>query len=482
MLKSPVKPYRPFLPDRKAPCLCGSMKRFGKCCAKRIPNRQVGRVWQADANAERRLAALLHVRADITQYRIWHLSHTVPLDVPHPIYSRDQLMLVDVNALNAHLENLMWLYGRLGWLNRLPALLDDIESAIDDPRWRAKLAYQRGIVALWQGDRVAAAEKIAGLDITPACEDVDLLQIHVDLHGNAMGLSEHLDFYDAIVSRTRSLADKLQYRGAYAFQLLMAGDDTGAAARFEAAIAVGRAAEAEKPFSVNAIIWFCKVLEGRGVIDHDRAFLDEAVTRLVPLADDKEQLTASGRAIVGRQLGDALRYAERYQEAIEAYRRAFEEGPDQALRTFEAECELYLGNTDQAYALIRRVAVTKLEVPERADHAFTFFYIALARRDPEALSDARDLLKAAVTSELYFERLRLQHIVTIQEALDDIASEREPAAVAPLLQGLKALSRYVQLQPNIAGIGLNLNNMIDDLVARHEAANAISASDELGGS
>ena len=458
------------------------MQRFGKCCAKRIPNRQVGKAWQADAHAERWLAALRHVRADITQYRIWHLSHTVPLDVPHPIYSRDQIMLIDVNALNAHLENLMWLYVRLGWLHRLSALLDDIESAINDPRWRAKLAYQRGIVALWQGDRVAAAEKIAGLNVTPACEDVDLLQIHVDLHRNAMGLSEHLAFYDAIVTLTRSLADKLQYCGAYAFQLLMAGDDKGAAARFEAAIAVGREAEAEKPFSVNAMIWFCKVLEGRGVIDHDRAFLDEAAARLEPLAGDKERLTASGRAMVGRQVGDVLRYAGRYQEAIEAYRKAFEEEPDQALRTFEAECELHLGNTDQAYALIRRIGVTKLETAERADHAFTFFYIALARRDPEALSDARDLLKAAVTPEPYFERLRLQHIVTIQEALDDIASEREPAAIAPLLQGLKALSRYVQMQPNIAGIGLNLNNMIDDLVARNEAANETTASDKPGGS
>lgn len=458
------------------------MQRFGKCCAKRIPNRQVGKAWQADANAGRWLAALRHVRADISQYRIWHLSHTVPPDVPHPIYSRDQLMLIDVNALNAHLENLMWLYGRLGWLHRLSALLDEIESAIDDPRWRAKLAYQRGIVALRQGDRVAAAEKFASLNVTPACEDVDLLQMHVDLHGNAMGLSEHLAFYDAIVMRTRSLADKLQYCGAYAFQLLMAGDNTGAAARFEAAIAVGREAEAEKPFSVNAMIWFCKVLEGRGVIDHDRAFLDEAATRLEPLGGDKERLTASGRAMVGRQLGDALRYAGRYQEAIEAYRKAFEEEPDQAFRTFEAECELHLGNTDQAYALIRRIAVTKLEAAERADHAFTFFYIALARRDPEALSDARDLLKVAVTPELYFERLRLQHIVTIQEALDDIASEREPSAVAPLLQRLKALSRYVQLQPNIVGIGLNLNNMIDDLVARHDAANGTTASDKPGGS
>lgn len=480
MLRSPVKPYRPFLPDHKTPCLCGSMQRFGRCCAKRIPNRQVGKAWQADANAGRWLAALRHVRADITQYRIWHLSHTVPLDVPHPLYSRDQLMLVDINALNAHLKNLMWLYGRMGWLPRLSALLDDIENAIDDPRWRAKLAYQRGIVALWQGNRVAAVEKIAGLVVTPACEDVDLLQIHLDLHGNAMGLSEHLAFYDAIVSRTRSLADKLQYRGAYAFQLLMAGDDTGAAARFDAAIAVGREAEAKKPFSVNATIWFCKVLEGRGVIDHDHVFLDEAIARLVSLVDDKERLTSSGRAMVGRQLGDALRYAGRFQEAIEAYRKAFEEEPDQTLRTFEAECELHLGNTDQAYALIRRIAVSKLGAPERADHAFTFFYIALARRDPEALSDARNLLKAAVTPELYFEKLRLQHIVTIQEALDDIAFEREPAAVAPLLQGLKALSRYVQLQPNIAGMGLNLNNMIDDLVARHEATNVITASEVVG--
>ena len=169
-----------------------------------------------------------------------------------------------------------------------------------------------------------------------------------------------------------------------------------------------------------------------------------------------------------RAIGDSHRYAGAYIYALVAYRAWFEAVPDQALRTFEAECELRNGQIDEAFRLIRSVAVDKLNGPERADHAFTFFYIALARCDRRSLADAREILKAAETLQPYFNMLRLQHIVTVGEALEALDANREPPAIGPVLSALKTVSRYIQLHPNFSGIGIELNTIIEDMVARAE--------------
>ena len=173
----------------------------------------------------------------------------------------------------------------------------------------------------------------------------------------------------------------------------------------------------------------------------------------------------SSRANVWRLIGDARRYAGRHDAAIDAYRAsiALEAAPE--LRTFEAECELRRGNPDAAFRLLRSIAIGALEAPQRADHAFTSFYVAIARGDRQSLLDARELLKAAVTPQPYFENHRLQHIIMIGDALEALDDKAALPPLGPLLSALERVSRYVQLQPNWNGLGIDGNAMIDDLLA-----------------
>jgi tetratricopeptide (TPR) repeat protein len=467
--KAETPPFRPYRPDFRGLCLCGSGLRFRECCKDRLPGFDIGKHWRELADAGRWLLAIKHLRADITQYTIWHRSHTVPGVLRQPELRQGRLMRIDIEALDDYVETLMWAYARNGWLKNLPATLDRLKANIDDPRWLRKIAYQRGICALWREDRAQAAREIEPLQpITPAEEDVNILQIHVDLLGGQMGLSERLAFFDRICAVTEHRSDKLQYGGARAFELLLAGDSDGARAKFDEVIALGCGMEEEKPLSIAAESWFCKSLEGRAVLDQDRALFAEIVTRLGKLVNNSRTLTPAGRAMVLREIGDAHRYAGAYADALTAYRASFEAMPNQAIRTFEAECELRNGQIDEAFRLIRSVSVDKLDSPERTDHAFTFFYIALARRDRRSLIDARDLLKLAETPSPYFNMLRLQHIVTVGEAIEALDAHRELPEIGPVLAALKTVSRYIQMKPSFIGIGINVNTIIDDMVVRAE--------------
>lgn len=406
-----------------------------------------------------------HMRADITQYTIWHITNTAPAVARRPELRNAWLMKTDIEALSDFVENLMWGYARCGWLARLPGTLDRLKANIDDPRWVAKIAYHRGICALWQDDRDQAAREIAPLQpITADNEDVDLLQLEFDLHGSAMGMIQRLAFCDRIREISRSRSDRLQYGGARAFEILLSGDEQGACAAFDTVVILGRTLEEEKPLSPRAEIWFCKALEGRAMLERDPELFAEIDKRLTKLVNRPDEWTPAGKANLLRSLGDCRRYGGVFEAAIATYRASHKIVPAPELQTFEAECELHLGHPDEAYRLVRSVAVQNLDAPERADHAFISFYIALARGDRRSLIDARDLLRSAVTPQLYFERQRLQHIVTIGDALEAIQNKKPLPEAGPFSTGLQRLSRYVMLQPNWNGIGINGNAMIDDFV------------------
>lgn len=460
------RPRQLFAPPENSLCLCGSGARFRVCCKPRLPAE--GQAWLIAAEAKRWLEVVRCLRADVTQYSIWHLSHTAPAVRAKPMLRFGYLMNIDIEALAEHAEKLMWAYMKKGWSIRIPEMLDRLRTNIDDERWRQKIAYLRAIAALWIGDRQQAREEIEGLQpITPDATDVDLLQLHVDLYNKTMGLTERLAYFERISILSKRRSDRLQYGGARAFEILLIEDEAGARTAFDDVIALGREMEAERPLSLSAEIWFCRVLEGRAVLgDAPKLFaeIDQRLTRLV----DGDHLTAEGKADVWRNLADVRRYAGKFAPALEAYRRsmALKRAPE--LRTFEAECELRLGNPDEAFRLIRSVAVNELDQAERADHAFTFFYIALARGDRRSLEDARDLLKQAVTPHPYFQHRRLQHIVTVGEALEALETKQELPSLGPILKTLKKVSRYAQLQPNWAGIGIDGNAIIDDLVKRAE--------------
>lgn len=455
-----------FAPDAMSFCLCGSGARFRNCCKGRLPGFNNDKKWRAAAKQKRWVEMVRHLRADLTQYTIWHLTNTAPAVARKPELRDGYFMNIDIEALSDYVSNLMWGYARNGWQKKLPDVLDRLRSNIDDPRWLTKIAYHRAICALWRGDREGAAVEISHLQpITPKFADVDLLQLHLDLHGARLGMIERIAFFDSICERTKSPSDKLHYGGARAFEILLNGDEDGAQKAFEEVIALGRDMEAETPFGATAELWFCRALEGRAMFGRNPELFAEIDKRLTRQLNDPNAWNDAGRANLLRSLGDTRRYGGLFEAAAATYRASYNLVAAPELRIFEAECKLHIGEPDEAYRLVRSVAVDKLDLPQRADHAFTSFYIALKRGDRRSLLDARDLLRAAKTPQPYFETRRLQHIITIGEALEALQNQQALPELHPIMAGLQRLNRYVMLQPNWNGVGLNANVIVEDVVA-----------------
>ncbi|PJR08745.1 hypothetical protein CEJ86_32520 [Sinorhizobium meliloti] len=85
-------------------------------------------------------------RADITQYTIWHNSHTAPVIDQESVAG--YLLRVDVNALASYVERLQWLYARTGRLDAWLDTLDRLRENIRHRSWQRKIAYFRALFFL----------------------------------------------------------------------------------------------------------------------------------------------------------------------------------------------------------------------------------------------------------------------------------------------------------------------------------------------
>lgn len=453
------------MPRRTDPCLCGSGKMFRDCCHGLLPGHRMHETWREPARKKQWLKVLRALRADLTQYTIYHRTNTVPLMRMLPP-EKIEILTIDIEALDDSIDQLVGAYAQLGRLKEFPLVLERLRTNIDDPRWQRKVTYHQAMTAHLLDDTAGARRDLAKLGpIRADEEDVDVLQLHLDINGETIALVDKLAFYDRILALSPSRTDRIQYAAAKGVELTVAGDRAGAIATVEAAIVAARSAENDDPFYADTELWFCKLLEVAGIAKPDRAAFEEAAERLMKLLAMTDHWTPLGRGHIARCLGDVLRLAWRWEEAAGAYRVGLDLDGNPACRIFEASCRLMQDRKKEALVIIEAVPFADLDVPERADYAIAYAAIAIALRDLVRLDDAAAKLKAVAPIRPYFATENLRYQLAIERARATIVAGKPVAKSSRLLDWISTASRWFMLQPNVARIGVNVNAMVDDAVA-----------------
>jgi hypothetical protein len=86
--------------------LCGSGLKYKGCCAERLPGHQhLGSLTRRFLNEKRYRKALYACRADLTQYTIWHKSHTEPA-IRMGMPRIGSLLEIDIRAMASIVDDL----------------------------------------------------------------------------------------------------------------------------------------------------------------------------------------------------------------------------------------------------------------------------------------------------------------------------------------------------------------------------------------
>jgi tetratricopeptide (TPR) repeat protein len=348
-----------FAPSANSDCLCGSGKKFKRCCSGNLPGFDIGKKAKAVAKIGNYTEALLAYRSDISQYTIWHKTNTAPLLTSadgNPPQQVIWLLDTDIGALADHIGSLSWCYAKLNRSEEFPAVLERLRSNIAHPRWQRKITYLQTIEALQSSDwnEEVGRRELKKLGAMDAESDVEILQLYIDLLGEQLGLAERQKLVDRVIQLTRSEAERLHYRAVKAVDYLLVGDVAGAEAELQAAVEAFSGILDKYKDSGYAMSYYAMAISLLGNLKNDSVLWDKslAVGRELLARDD---WTASGRAALYIQQGDVLRRRCAWSEAKDSYLSALKEGRLEICKIFIAECLLYLDGPIAAQEMLNTV-------------------------------------------------------------------------------------------------------------------------------
>ncbi|MEO1193897.1 MAG: SEC-C domain-containing protein [Pseudomonadota bacterium] len=459
-------PKRPmWKPTWSGLCPCASGKKFGDCCWRRLPGFRIGKSYTQALLNKRAERALLATRADITQYTIWHKSNTVPVIASGG--AALELLRIDVNALGAYVDRLSSLYFQLGLWKGWPTVLERLRENIQHPWWYKKIAYHRALYHLApDGDRTEARRELAKAGpITKDEVDLDLLHLYADLELDDQPFADRITILDRILALSEERQNQLQYRGAKAVQYLLIGDEKTAELQLSDAVVMVRDTEKDDPLEGYESYLFGRLLQLLGVLRRDKNTLKESAAHFHTLLLE-DYWTEHGKAAIHRSLGESQRHAGKWELAERAYREASALKGSELDKVHIAECQLYNKQIETAVNQIDSVQRDVLARWEFEDFVFAYAAIAIWSGKMERLTKAKSLLQCLATVDPLFRERRLNLLVRVTETLSSGEVSTEAKSDSTPEGGIATVSNFFLLAPNIAGIGVNFNAIIDYFVRR----------------
>lgn len=456
------KTYAPKWSDA---CLCGSEKKYKSCCKWRLPKFEIGNAYTEFCGKDLLSKALLAARADVTQYTLWHRAHTEPAllaGVPKELF---KLFSIDIEALAAYVDRLFRLYYHTGRKNQIPTMLAGVSGNISHEAWTRKIQYLTALFELAVNeDRDAAKRELHEIEpITPEESDVELLQIFLDLCSDTLGFGDRIKFIDRILEISEDRGDFIQYQGNKAYQYLMVKDFETAKELFSEIVVESRKFIAERPLDTREQHFFALSLQMLGDQMQDVDLQQEALEQFHHLLVD-ENSNSRHKAEIYRFIGDSHNSLKQWKETIASYQHAYSLNELPIYRLLEAEALVHGNMLEEAHSVLSDLSEHDFSDYESADYVLIYSYVQTKRQEREGLQEAKRQLQNLKIREPLFNEQRLNLLVNVTSLLDTGSLDRE--ADRKSTDFLKAISRFLIMQPNVFGLGVNLNAIIDRLATK----------------
>jgi tetratricopeptide (TPR) repeat protein len=412
--------------------------------------------------------ALHTCRAYVTQYTIWHKSHTEPA-ISSGFPQKERLLEIDIRALAEIIDDLIACHINLEMMDEVPAVLERLRSNINHPDWQRKIAYFHVLHALWPDwDSRAGRREMKKLGSVADEKDVEILQLYLDLYRDSLSFSAQQDLIDRILNNTNSnFTDLLHYKGAKAALFLTIGDREKAETELEEALT-----EARNRTTLNEYQRYClaQTLSLLGALRADNAMLTEALKLYQKLLAEGDW-TPFGRAKLLGLIGETHWRKQEWEKACEVYVQAIEASPLAINKVFLSECLLQLEQLSEAARTLADVQSSSLSAAEKVDYAFAFAAIAIEAGDRKRLEHATVILKALQIRNPLFRERRDAFLLNVQEVLTSGPSIPLTRRTRRLFTGLaRFVSTYFVLKPSFMGMGVDVGKILEDLAKRRTKA------------
>jgi tetratricopeptide (TPR) repeat protein len=448
-----MKGIKEYAPERNEPCPCGSGKKFKKCCQ---PNYGQGHSTNARQKYNQGLyeEALVACRSHLCWYVLCHKAHTVPF-LRSGAKEAFDLLTIDIEALASLIELLELCYYSLGIIEQFPATLDRLANVVDDSRWIAKIAYFRG---LWwlvhKRDRVEAFKSLTQIDISQ-CSDPDVLTLYLDVAPKRLSVPDKVSIIDRICSNTDRESYRLQYGAAKGVAYCLICETERGCSIIEAAIDRYRRAAPEKRSSYGDH-QLARALYALGAFRGDENFIDQSIEQFQQVIQEAKEHRFSKEILSDLlcALGESFALKGNTKEAMQNYRASLDLSVQPITKIYLAKAYFAVGLEERGQQLLSEIDPGTLSSTNRCDYAIALAMLGASTRKPADLARAKEELKKVQPMDPFFVHQRDSWIIQLLET--------SPDDVGRFRKLIQTLNRYVTLNPNLFGFGININRMIED--------------------
>ena len=449
-----------FEPSRNEPCLCGSGKKFKKCCIGAYSDSVRERAFEKYNKGlyEEALAACKH---HFTWYVLCHKAHTVPI-LASQAKGAAEFLKIDIEALGSLIDLLHLCYYRTGQTDKFPSVLARVVNAIDDPRWRDKIRYQE---TLWwlcdKEDRNMALSTVSKVDIGN-CIDPEILAVYLHVCLDNLPFNEIAGILDRILSNTDSQSYKLQYFVLKGIAYSLINDMRHGCEIIRTAIDnyVSLNEEDKSPYGDYLLAHALALL---GQLSNDEDSVRKADSHYKQILKEAKQVGYSTALLaeIAKCIGDCKAFLGQYKEATRFYKDSLSYDETDKTKVFLARAYANDGNTDLSRQVLQSIDAKPFDDGYFYDYAISWAILATHTLRSEDIEVSKVRLKQTKVNWPLFVAHRDSMLIQLMEITPK-------TSVGKLRSLVDVLNRYMSLNPNFFGIGINFNRIVEDISKKRE--------------
>lgn len=449
-------------------CLCGSGLPFRLCCKGKYKSNsaQVIDLLIAEGKADR---ALESTRRWLTWYRLCHIAHTEPL-AKAGIKGIEPLLSIDIKALEEIIELLGQCYVAAGVGNNFGECLRFFSNAIQDTRWHESyLVLLSSFLVYIADDRESAWIEISKSGVIGLTKRPELLYFWLRLAPIEIKLESYEAFHRRVHSSTADSTLHLFSSLGLSFRYIVNSRHQLAISELEKSLKnykSPRASGASFVFGQINLFFATSLLGG---LKRDKGVAQAAIRCAQDTLKLGNRLTDEQRVCLLVDCGELAVAFGSLDNARSFFEAALSESKGTAIALiFLARVHIYQGQLDDSRICLSKAEDMAQSEANRMDAAYVYAELALTSAAGDDIDLAVSKLNANGISVGCFEIRRLNYLNDLRDLRSKLSNR---PALKPGFDWLRVLKQYVMVEPNFAGFGLRLGNIVDDATNRHRRLN-----------
>ncbi|PWN74463.1 hypothetical protein CV717_07280 [Bacillus cereus] len=449
-----------FSLEKNAQCLCGSGKKYRNCCWDILSNITKDMNFQKEIHNKNFDKALKLSLADLTRYMIYVKRDTEPLLLNSPILG-NHMLDIDIKALDEIINKNLFVI-KTGNLDvNFISMLHNLSKVFYNQKWHQLLTYYKTVwYYLYQKDinkAVVILSRISYKEIY----NVQFLQLYLDVMNKKLSFSDKIEIKDILIKKSDNLTDKIKYMAAKGIEFFLIEDLEKAKDLFNEALLL---AEQNINHFKETYDYFnlANLYNYAGKIFDNMEYIEKAVDYYTKILEDKN-VTQKGISDAYSRLGEAYFSLKNLEKALECYEKSIEIDGNVLSKIFIAHVFTVNEDFDKASEILDSIDINKLEDKEKIDFVFNYAELILYTKKKDGIENILIKLKELDVSSKYFNDKKNELIINLQEVLHLSKDDDKDSGIKKVL---RKINDYFILEPNIAGFGININEILKDILKK----------------